>query len=116
MNEHELADLQAVASRHPAVELYIFGSTIHGYETPVDLDVLAVYATLQDFVELRADLDRQSFAPLIDLVAMTPDELCGSGFLSRSGAVPLTDLSETPTASRRLSSTASMPSRRPPTL
>ncbi|MDE8670637.1 hypothetical protein PY310_18825 [Pseudarthrobacter sp. H3Y2-7] len=92
MNEHELADLQSVASRHPAVALYVFGSTIHGQETPIDLDMLAVYATLQDFVALRADLDRQPFAPLIDLVAMTPDELRGSGFLVRSGAVPLAAL------------------------
>jgi hypothetical protein len=92
MTENELSDLRAVASRHPEVDLYLFGSVVHGHEPPVDLDVLAIYKTVEGFVALRDDLYRQTFAPLIDLVAMTPDEVHGSGFLSRSQAVPLADL------------------------
>jgi hypothetical protein len=92
MTEKELADLRAVAGRHPEVNLYVFGSTIHGHEPPVDLDVLAVYGTLEGYDAIRADLARQTFAPLLDLVAMTPDELRGSGFLARSRAVPLADV------------------------
>lgn len=103
MTEEGLSDLRAVASLHPDVELYIFGSTIHGLDPPMDLDVLAVYITLEGFNAFRDNLDRQAFAPLIDLVAMTPDELRGSGFLDRSCAVPLADvgprLAAMPTAS-----------------
>lgn len=92
MTEDGISDLRAVANLHPDVDLYIFGSTIHGLHPPIDLDVLAVYTTLEGFDAFRADLDRQAFAPLIDLVAMTPDELRGSGFLDRSCAVPLADV------------------------
>lgn len=89
MNEDELADLSAVAGRHPNVHLYIFGSSVYGHAAPVDLDLLAVYTTFKDFDALHADLDRQAFSPLVDLVAMTPDELRDSGFLEKSQAVRL---------------------------
>lgn len=92
MTEDEASCLRTVASRHPDVKLYIFGSTIHGHYPPIDLDVLAVYGTSEAFDALRTDLDRQVFAPLIDLVAMTPEELRDSGFLVRSRAIPLADI------------------------
>ena len=54
--------------------------------------MLAVYRTLEGFDTFRSDLDRQAFAPLIDLVAMTAEELLGSGLIDTSGAVPLAEV------------------------
>jgi hypothetical protein len=87
----ELTGLREVARRHPRLALYVFGSTVHGPEAPIDLDVLAVYEAIEDYEAFRLDLDRLAFAPVVDLVAMTPTELHGSGFLHRSRAVALSE-------------------------
>ena len=92
MSRDFIRALYATAQRHPRITLYLFGSTLRGADAPNDLDLLAVYATEEDYDEFRTDLDRLEFSPLIDLVAMTATELANSGFLRRSAAIPFADL------------------------
>ncbi|MBD8207875.1 hypothetical protein IFR11_15760 [Microbacterium sp. CFBP 8801] len=84
--------LADVARRHPNVAVYLFGSTVHGNRPPNDLDALAVYSTIEEYYAFQEETDRLEFSPLLDVIAMTPHELLGSGFLERSRAVPLYDL------------------------
>lgn len=84
--------LRRLAGRHPNISLYIFGSTLYSRGLPNDLDLLVVYSTEEDFNAFRTELDQLEFSPLVDLVAMTPNELRGSGFLLLSRAVPLVDI------------------------
>jgi len=84
--------LTGVALRHPNVILYVFGSTVYGDRTPNDLDLLAVYSTLEDYYAFHAELEQLEFSPLVDVVAMGSDELESSGFIQRSNAVALKSL------------------------
>lgn len=84
--------LADVARRHPNVAVYVFGSTVHGNRAPNDLDVLAVYSTIEEYYAFQEETDGLEYSPLLDVVAMTHHELLGSGFLERSRAVPLCDL------------------------
>lgn len=93
MSREFLPALNAIAKRHPSITLYVFGSSVHGSDAANDLDVLVVYVTSEEYDAFRTDLDQLEISPLIDLVAMTGSELVASGFLRRSRAVPLTELS-----------------------
>lgn len=84
--------IQALAARHPHVTLHLFGSTARGSSSPNDLDLLAVYDTLEEYDDFLLELDQLEFSSVIDLVAMTPCELQVSGFLLRSQAIPMSDL------------------------
>ncbi len=88
----ELAGLRELSQRNPSIRLYVFGSAVYGPEAPIDLDVLVVYEALDDYKAFQAELDRLAIAPVVDLVAMTPTELSGSGFLIRSRALALDDV------------------------
>lgn len=92
MTREWIPALADVARRHPNVAIYVFGATAHGNRPPNDLDVLVVYPTSEEYYAFQEEADRLEFSPLLDIVAMTPHELLGSGFLERSRAVPLEDL------------------------
>ncbi len=92
--------LQDLAARHGGVTLYLFGSTARGSNSPNDLDLLAVYDTLENLDNFLLELDKLDVSSLVDLVAMTPSELRASRFLLRSEAIPVGDLTDVQLTSR----------------
>ncbi|WP_136042233.1 MULTISPECIES: nucleotidyltransferase domain-containing protein [unclassified Microbacterium] len=89
MSEGDLAGLLRVASRHPSVQIYVFGSTVHGPHPAHDIDIVLIYPSSDSLAAVLEDLDQLPLAPILDLTMMTPVESDQSGFLGRSRAVRL---------------------------
>jgi hypothetical protein len=72
----------------PCIEVYVFGSVLHS-STPADIDLVAVYRHRSCLDKFRERMSHCAGEYLLDVTAMTPTELEGSGFFARSGAKPL---------------------------
>lgn len=92
MSEDQLAGLRAVAFRHPTIQIFVFGSTVHGPHPAHDIDVFLIYPSTDSLNAVLEDLDTLPVAPILDLTLMTPVESEESGFLGRSRAVSLHDV------------------------
>lgn len=92
MSDGELAGLRAVASRHPTIQIFVFGSTVHGPHPAHDIDLFLIYPSSDSLTAVLEELDKLPVSPILDLTMMTPVESDQSGFLGRSRAVRLQDV------------------------
>ncbi len=92
VNEIELASLRAVAAAHPSVQVFVFGSAVHGSAPSRDVDLLVIYSSTTALKSFRASLDELALAPILDVTMLTPDECRQSDFPARFGVIPLRDV------------------------
>lgn len=88
----DLDTLRGIASCHPDVRAFIFGSYSRGVGQPRDIDILALYQDHDDRRRFRAALDAADFDLTIDLIEMTPQEERHFDFIALQRAIPILGL------------------------
>jgi predicted nucleotidyltransferase len=83
-----LDELCRYAERFPGLEVWAFGSMLRS-DRPHDLDVLIVYNDRADVVALRDMGLWEVTVPMVDIIAMTPDEEYHYQFIEVTGALRL---------------------------
>lgn len=88
-----LRELCSYAEQFPDLEIWVFGSMLRS-DHPRDLDILIIYVNPADVTALLATRLWEVALPVIDIIAMTPDEDQHYRFIESTGArrlQPLTD-------------------------
>lgn len=89
MTTSDLETLRRIASAHPNLHVFVFGSFSRGHKVPQDIDVLALYRRHGDRRCFRAALDAAEFNLPIDLIEMTPEEERHFDFIASQLAKPI---------------------------
>lgn len=83
-----LDELCRCAERFSTMQVWAFGSMLR-FDNPRDLDVLVIYNDRADVVAIRDMGFWEVAIPVVDLIAMTPDEERHYRFIETTGALRL---------------------------
>lgn len=84
---HVAACLDGLAAE--GVEVYLFGSVLHGDPAPSDVDLLLLYSDPDAEKRARGALGRLWMGRPAHLISLTPDEAAHYDFIERTEAVRL---------------------------